>query len=115
MNFEEWEKDTARGTSGDMIFEDWKKERKSQEKSEKILEKIMEICNKDRSKKYTFSFERDFGGNTLTAFIEKDGEGYTHAHVGDASSDFNRFVTDLYRALYFGNLGVELDDEASDK
>lgn len=58
------------------------------------IEALLELCNQD----VKVSFEKDFGGNTLTVFFESKGTG-THTHVGEPGGDFSKLTKYLRKAL----------------
>lgn len=75
----------------------------TQEKSEAILKKIVELANAGK----TVSFDEDWGGNSLTIHV---GDGHTHVggvgSLDDAGnhvdSEFDQLVDELYNSLHGG-------------
>lgn len=63
------------------------------DKCEAIVRKIVELCNEGKP----VGFEEDFGGNTLTIFVEK-----MHTHVGVPDGDFDLLVDNLYNSMHGG-------------
>lgn len=67
------------------------------EKSEKILLKIVELCNENSDKQVVVGLGSDFGGNSLTIFVNN-----AHTHVGDSSGTWDSLVDSLYNSLHGG-------------
>lgn len=63
------------------------------DKCEAIIRKVLELANEDKK----VTFERDWGGNSITLFINN-----SHTHVGYDEGTFENFVDQLHNSLHGG-------------
>lgn len=82
-----------RNVSSSLVWQPYMNRMNTEEKCKAIIEKIVELTNEGK----TVSFEDDWGGNSLTIFIDK-----MHTHVGMPDGDFEMLVDNLYNTLHGG-------------
>lgn len=67
------------------------------EKCEEVLKKVLVLVNEDDNRERRVAFEADWGGNSLTVYVDD-----AHSHCGDPHDSWETLVNNLYGLLCQG-------------